>query len=74
MKNLKRAQIQIGETVAVLAVFFILIVIAFLFYARVIKSNANTEADEAFQLTSVAISQRVMFLPEIQCSKDLMEK
>ena len=74
MKELKRAQIQIGETVAVLAVFFILIVIAFLFYARIMKSNANTEADEASQLTSVAISQRVMFLPEIQCSKDAVEE
>lgn len=70
----RKSQIQIGETVAVLLVFFILIIIAFIFYARVIKSNAEVEADELSQLRSVGISQRVMFLPEIQCSQDVVEE
>ncbi len=74
MKEPKRSQIQIGETVAVLFVFFVLIVIAFLFYARVMKSNANAEVDEYSQLASISISQRVMFLPEIQCNQDNVEE
>ena len=74
MTKLKKAQIQIGETVAVLLVFFILMVIAFIFYAKVIKSNINVQADELLQLRSVGISQRIMFLPEIQCSKDVVEE
>jgi len=66
----KRTQIQIGETIAVLFVFFILIVIGFMFYARVIKSNIEVEKEELSQLRSVGIAQRVMFMPEVQCSEN----
>lgn len=66
----KRAQIQIGETIAVLFVFFVLVAIGFVFYAAVIKSNIATEKEELSQLKSVGIAQRVMFLPEVQCSEN----
>ena len=66
----KRAQIQIGETIAVLFVFFVLVAIGFVFYAAVIKSNVATEKEELSQLKSVGIAQRVMFLPEVQCSEN----
>ena len=68
--KMKRAQIQIGETIAVLFVFFILIIMGFMFYVRVIKGNIDIEKEELSQLRSVGISQRIMFLPEIQCSED----
>src|SRR3989344_8811895 len=68
--KMKKAQIQIGETIAVLFVFFILIIIGFMFYVKVIKSNIELEAEELSQLRSVGISQKIMFLPEIQCSED----
>ena len=66
----KKSQIQIGETIAVLFVFFILIIIGFIFYVRVIKGNIELEKEELSQLKSIAIAQRVMFLPEMQCSED----
>lgn len=66
----KKSQIQIGETIAVLFVFFVLIVIGFMFYARVIKSNIEVEKEELSQLRSVGIAQRVMFMPEVQCSEN----
>ena len=66
----RKAQIQIGETVAVLFVFFILIVVSLIFYVKVIKGNIELEKDELSQLNSVGIAQRVMFLPEVQCSED----
>lgn len=65
-----KAQIQIGETIAVLFVFFILIIIGFMFYVKVIKGNIEAEKDEFSQLRSVGIAQRVMFFPELQCSED----
>ena len=68
MKN--KSQIQMGETIAVLFVFFILIVVSFIFYVRVLKGNIQSESEELSQLKSVGIAQRVMFLPEIQCSED----
>lgn len=67
---MKKAQIQIGETIAVLFVFFILIIVGFIFYVKVIKSNLEIEKEELSQLRSIGIAQRVMFLPEIQCSED----
>ena len=67
---MKRAQIQIGETIAVLFVFFILIIIGFMFYVKIIKSNIELETEELSQLRSVGISQKIMFLPEVQCSED----
>ncbi len=67
---MKKAQIQIGETIAVLFVFFILIIIGFIFYVKVIKGNIELEKDELSQLRSIGIAQRVMFLPEVQCSED----
>ncbi len=66
----RKSQVQIGETIAVLFVFFILIVISFIFYVKVIKGNLESEKTELSQLSSVGIAQRVMFLPEIQCSED----
>ncbi len=68
MKN--KAQIQIGETIAVLFVFFILIVIGFIFYTRIIHGNIELEKDELSQLRSVGVAQRVMFMPEMQCTED----
>jgi len=65
-----KSQIQMGETIAVLFVFFILIIVSFIFYVRVLKGNIQSEGDELSQLRSVGIAQRVMFLPEVQCSED----
>lgn len=70
----KKAQIQIFETIAVLAVFFILLGIGFIFYTKVIKSNIESDAAEISQSKSVSVAQRVMFLPEIQCSEDNVPK
>lgn len=70
LKMNKKTQIQIGETIAVLFVFFILIIIGFIFYVKVIKTNLESEKEELSQLKSVGIAQRVMFLPELQCSED----
>ncbi len=72
--NNKKAQIQIFETIAVLVVFFILLGIGFIFYTKVIKSNIESDAAEISQGKSVSIAQRVMFLPEIQCSEDNVPK
>ena len=70
----RKSQIQIGETIAVLFVFFILIMIGFIFYVKVIKGNIEVEKDESSQMQSIGIAQRVMFLPELQCSEDGITK
>ena len=59
-----------GETIAVLFVFFVLIMIGLIFYVRIIKGNIENDKEEASQLRAIGIAQRVMFLPELQCSED----
>lgn len=66
----RKAQIQIGETIAVLFVFFILILVGFIFYIKIIKGNIDSEKEESSQLKSIGVAQRAMFLPELQCSED----
>src|SRR3989344_9507334 len=66
----KKSQIQMGETIAVLFVFFVFILIGLIFYVKIIKGNIESDKEEASQLRAIGIAQRVMFLPELQCSED----
>ena len=70
----KKSQIQIFETMAVLIVFFILLGLGFIFYSKVIKSNLESDAAEISQGQSISVAQKVMFLPEIECSEDNVPK
>ncbi|MBU1705020.1 MAG: hypothetical protein KJ922_06675 [Nanoarchaeota archaeon] len=66
----KKAQIEMTESIAVLVVFFILIVMGFVFYFKVVQSTSTTKQTEGLELKSIQISQKVAFLPEIECSDD----
>jgi len=66
----KKAQIQMGESVAILFIFFILIVFGFVFYTKVLKSSSKVEIEENVQLKAIAVAQRASFLPELQCSQE----
>ena len=63
-----------AETIAVLFVFFILIIVGFIFYGKVIMGNLESQKDEFSQLHSVTVAQKAMFLPELQCSEDIVEE
>lgn len=67
---LKKCQIQMGESIAVLFIFFILVVFGFAFYSNIMKGSAKSQNDENAQMNAITIAQRVSFLPELQCSKD----
>ena len=66
----KRGQVQMGESVAILFVFFTLLVFGFIFYVRIIGSSAESEVEEQIQLKAVAVAQKASFLPELQCSQE----
>jgi len=65
-----RAQIQMGESVAILFVFFILLVFGFVFYMNVMQSSAKVEVEENIQLKAIGVAQKASFLPELQCSEE----
>ena len=66
----KNAQIQMLETIAVLFIFFILIVIGLIFYANVLKGSIELQKEESIQLNAIEVAQRASSLPELQCSED----
>lgn len=70
----KKSQLQTFETIAVLFIFFILIGIGAIFYVRIYKSNLEITKYGNSQSKSVTIAQRVMFMPELQCSEDKVIK
>lgn len=59
-----------GESIAILFVFFILLVFGFVFYMNVMQSSAKVEREENLQLKAIGIAQKASFLPELQCSEE----
>ena len=59
-----------GESVAVLFIFLILVMMGFVFYMNVLKNSSKAESEENIQLKAIGIAQKASFLPELQCSED----
>jgi hypothetical protein len=64
----KKAQIKMGETIAIMFVFFILLVIGAVFYMNIQRTSVSREITAAYDLRSVEISQVISYLPEAQCT------
>ncbi len=66
----KKSQIQMGESIAILFIFFVLLIFGFVFYMNIMKGSAKVEVEENIQLKAVGIAQKASFLPELQCSEE----
>ncbi len=64
---LKKAQIQIAENIGVLVVFFIFLVFGLVFYANLRSAAYVEKIDDFEQLQSIAVSQKVLYMPELIC-------
>jgi hypothetical protein len=67
---LKKSQIQIGENIAIIIVFILLVVGALLFYARIQRSEFSVKKEEDLDKEFVQIAQKVSFIPELRCSQE----
>ncbi|MBW2974306.1 hypothetical protein KY366_01180 [Candidatus Woesearchaeota archaeon] len=65
-----RSQIQMGESVAILFIFFILLVFGFVFYMNIMRGSAKVEIEENIQLKAIGVAQKASFMPELQCSRE----
>jgi len=65
-----KAQIKMFETIAILVVFFILLMFGFTFYTKVQETTSRRAAEEQTTLRAVDISEKVIFLPEIEYYED----
>ncbi|MDP3640022.1 MAG: hypothetical protein Q8R53_02345 [Nanoarchaeota archaeon] len=57
------------ETIAVLFIFFILILFGLIFYAQFQKSAFKEKAEELLQKRATETMLKVLFLPELACSE-----
>jgi len=70
MLGTRKSQIKMGESVAVLLVFFLLVGFGFMFYSKIEERNIMLRMEEAEGLRAIEVAQVISFLPELQCSKD----
>ena len=79
MKNRKytgnrKAQVQMGETIAIMFVFFILLIVGAVFYMNLQRTTITRDVAAAYELRAVELSQIISFLPEAQCTESNVVK
>ena len=65
----KKSQLKMMENMAIMFIFFILIVIGFVFYMNMQKTSIKASSERFSQLEAMKIAQRIAFLPEVRCSE-----
>jgi hypothetical protein len=65
---MKQAQIEMGESIAIIFIFLIIIAFGLIFYMNITKGSAAVKKEETSQLETVDTIQEVSYLPELQCS------
>ena len=63
-----KAQIKMGETMAVLIIFFFLLMFGFAFYAKVQEKLVGDRYKENINLQVLQVTKKASYLPELQCS------
>ncbi len=70
----KKSQLQIGEIVAVLVVFFVITIIGFVVYFNVLRGEVEDQTEEFRDIGSIGVVQNFLALPELQCSENNVVK
>ena len=64
-----KAQIQMTETIAILVIFFILVMFGFLFYAQFERSSIDEKKVVFAGEKAISVSLHALLLPELRCGK-----
>lgn len=56
------------ETIAVLFIFFILVILGVVFYAKFQQVSAKQQGEEQIATKALSTTMKVLFLPELTCS------
>jgi len=65
----RKGQAQMTETIAIIFIFFVLVLFGLLFYSRYQKVSLQQEAEEILATKAMEITVRTLFLPELLCTK-----
>ncbi len=66
--KMRKAQIKMGETIAVLIVFFILLMFGLIFYSKFREDSLRNKIAEQDLLNKIDVATRISLLPELQCT------
>ncbi|MFH1064245.1 MAG: hypothetical protein V1729_04150 [Candidatus Woesearchaeota archaeon] len=70
----KHAQMKMGETIAIMFIFFLLLIAGAVFYMNLQRSSISQDISQAYELRAVEIAQTISFLPEVQCTESNVVK
>jgi hypothetical protein len=65
----RKAQVKMMETIAVIFIFFILVLFGLIFYTQISKTNAEAKTTELAGEQAISLSVRTLFLPELRCGR-----
>jgi len=68
-KKRKRGQIRMSETIAVMFIFFVLVVFGIIFYYNYSKVAAKEKQAELLGSKAMDVTLKSLFLPELICSR-----
>jgi len=69
MKN-KKAQVRMTETIAILFIFFLLVLFGLIFYSRIQNASLERAMEEDTNIRSIQTAQKVSYFSEIQCTTE----
>lgn len=67
----KKAQAQMWETIAIIMIFFFLLIGGITFYSRLQQASAKEEQKYYGQLNAIEITEVIQHLPELECPPTL---
>jgi hypothetical protein len=65
----RKAQVKMGETIAIMFIFFILLIVGSVFYMNIQRTTVSRDIQQNYELRAVELSQIISFLPELQCTE-----
>ena len=65
----KKGQIHLTETVAVLFIFFVLVIFSIIFYSKYQQVSFKEKSEELVASRAMDTTLRILFLPELICSR-----
>src|SRR3989338_5532603 len=68
MTHHRKGQIRIAESMAVMVVFFLLLLFGYSFYIKFQQKGFEDQLRLNSEHSSIQVAQRIYYLPELQCS------
>lgn len=65
----RKGQVQLSETIAVLFIFFVLLVFGIIFYYKYQQVAIKQQGEELLAARAMDTTLRILFLPELFCSQ-----